>query len=207
MASKHVSNQLKEQAAAAIDAKLALLMHWLKIGIPWKAASDGMFIRDKNENQILEFFPDDIRAFANWTAADNSENLQRDHPSLATFRRFSRGTLNQPHNVVRLTSLREVLRAISEKSRLQYAEVNLSGRVSLLEKQCNSLRSLVRVQERDIFLLRERVKIAEQTAAVANEEKRLTLENAALEIKRVKNQNLSHRSIKATVTRLKPLEK
>lgn len=207
MVSQHVSNQLRTQATAAIDAKLTLLKRWLKIGIPWKTASDGIFIRDKNENQILEFFPDDIRAFANWTATDNSENLQRVHPGLATFRRISRSTLNQPHNIERLTSLRELLRAISEKSRLQYAAANLSGRVSILEKQCNSLRSLVRVQERDIFLLREQVKIAEKAATVANEEKRLTFENAALEIKRIKNQNTSRRSIKATVTHLKSLEK
>lgn len=206
MSTEHNGVRLRVEASAAIDAKVTLLKRWLVEGIPWQTTPDGMLARDRKERQILEYFPDDIRAFSSWTSASNSPHLALTFPTISTLRRISRSTLLQPHNSDRLTVVKEILTALKAKAKSQLSDTNLAEQVSSLDRQCKALKNLVRVQEHDIFLLREQVKTARQAAAEAAEEREITLKNAALEIKRIKQQKTHPNNKKATVTRIKPFK-
>ncbi|MCP3022774.1 hypothetical protein [Cupriavidus basilensis] len=162
------SSPLAKAAQAMIDAKLALLDEWLKKGIPWLRSQDGRCICGPNDERVLDYYPDDIRAFAMWTSKQHCQTTLTRYPQLLQFKSFSRSTLNQNHNITRKDLTITKLAAVKDASKQQLEKANANNILAEFTAEIHQLRRLVKIQEHEIYRYREDARIAREEAEATN---------------------------------------
>lgn len=111
----HVSNRLRAEAIASIDAKRKLMTKWTTKGIPKRTPTD---ISGEVGPPLLEWFPTSLRTFCAWDGTQNSEKLQ---PEVLGVHRNAYQTLVADEK--RLQNVQTLLKALVK----QAAMVNKSG--------------------------------------------------------------------------------
>ncbi|MHB9839673.1 hypothetical protein Q8F57_033170 [Paraburkholderia terrae] len=168
--SKQPRSPLATRALENIDAKLAILQLWVATGIPFVRNDAGRCICNANDELELEYFPENVLAFSRWTreSAKCPFTLTQ-HPTISTFRSFSRSTLDTEDNKTKKTEVDVRLTEIADKAKAQLHKANPKSESTEAQSAAAQMQQLNKVLEHEIGKYREqaRVAIEERNEAMA----------------------------------------
>lgn len=194
------SENSKQRAADAIEAKYKVLEAWAAEGIPFCSNDDGTLLRNADGDVVLEFAPTNLKAFCEWSSSRNTVATKKLYPGIEA---TNRSTLYLTHRdkATKLDGLFQVLRA---RIKLQSRKANKTGQITDLEHEVRYLRALAIKQGDDL--------IAAAVSSTAVENELLRVQRALASTRNhyeVENQQLKARNaeLAATLQKLSPLRK
>lgn len=123
----HVSNRLRAEATASIDAKRNLLAKWARKGIPRRAPARA---GADAEQPLLEWFPTSLRTFCAWDGTQNAKSLL---PELQGVRRNAYQTLVADEK--RLQDVQALLKALAKQATVASSRDDPKRRVKEVEQR------------------------------------------------------------------------
>ncbi|TCF96293.1 hypothetical protein BZM26_38470 [Paraburkholderia strydomiana] len=141
----------KRLVSKRMYAKLAVLQSWVHDGVPWKTNDlSGQPCLDENDEKVLDYFPTNIREFAQW---DGSQNCLSVRENLGPLHSCSRTTLGQLYHKTLLGEIRKTMSALESKSVNQIENANRFLTIESQNREISQLKKLISVQESDVVHL------------------------------------------------------
>ena len=163
---------LRKRVESLIDAKLLILDEWARTNIPWKLDQAGDFVRDRDGERTIDYYPDDVRAFSEWDITKNCEHTAQrvkafcSQKSIPLPQRFSRDTLGKSYHSTLLLRTQSLLKVLAAKAASQIHDTNKTNLIKSLTKDRDYWKSLALHQEQvDIVIQRRRAASAERELA------------------------------------------
>lgn len=166
VSSKHVSNENKRRGRTNIARKMRILRHWTRGGIPWKITEDGHPVRDARGEKVLDWYPQKIEHFLNWTGTQNCPAVQAtiNSPEVEPLRTTRHDALKKnPELAERIEKLLGQLRNVADKQLKKSDKSNeIDELKTKLDETKSKLREAVQSYQRDRKALREAQEVLEQ---------------------------------------------
>ncbi|MEC5407087.1 hypothetical protein VOM14_16195 [Paraburkholderia sp. MPAMCS5] len=194
---KETKSPLALQAREAIEAKLAVLRLWIETGIPWVRNDEGRCVCDEKDELQLDYFPKDMQGLSQWMHESQCRYTLQKYPAILTFRSFSRGTLDAPHNSTLKDDIRSLFDALEQAASAQLRKTKSKQDLADAQADGDQKQSYIDALEREIVKYREQ-------ARVANEELK---ETRALQVRQKRHYEDELQKLSGRVTEALPRRK
>jgi hypothetical protein len=175
-----ISSPLFARARRNIETKLAIIRGWISNdGIPWSSDDEGVPIRDKDGELILDYFPRDIKSFASWDGSQNCAFVRANidkfiaEHGLVKIRSLGRKTLYQPYHADLDAQVRAALKTIISLAEQQIQKYNKTNQINSLQAALQYFKDLREQQDTETAQFRNELreyKNKERQAAIKREE-------------------------------------
>lgn len=159
---KDIKSPLALQAREAIEAKLVILRLWIDTGIPWVRNDEGRCVCDENDQLQLDYFPKDMQGLSQWMHGYQCSYTLQKHPAILSFRSFSRGTLDAPHNNTLKQEIRSLFAEIERTASAQLDRTRAKQAIADAQSDSEQKQEFINVLEREILKYREQARIANE---------------------------------------------